>query len=103
MRVNLSSGTACWYWVNLLRHTSFSVVASPQRTTTYASGWLLPRASSGSQLDPVPAPKLTHYSTAGELLAEAYSPTWDFCPSWQRTQVVTRGSGSAVVVVSSAS
>src|SRR5437867_11021380 len=34
--------------------------ASPQRTPTYASGCRPARASSGSQLAPVPAPKLTH-------------------------------------------
>src|SRR2546428_5879376 len=45
-----------WYWANLLRHTSFSVGGSPQRTNKYASGCRLLRASSGSQLDPVRAP-----------------------------------------------
>src|SRR5574337_1995447 len=34
------------------RHPSFSVVADPQRTIAYPSGRLLPRASSGSRLDP---------------------------------------------------
>src|SRR5216683_3383109 len=46
------------HWVNLLRHTSFSVACNAQRTYRYASRCRLPRASSGSQLDPVPpAPK----------------------------------------------
>src|SRR5437660_11723102 len=42
------------YWANLLRHTSFSVASNAQRTPTYASHCWLPRASSGSQLGPVP-------------------------------------------------
>src|SRR6266852_774766 len=51
------------YWANLLRHTSFSVGSDPQRTNKYASGRCLPRASSGSQLDPVPE------SLTGSLIA----------------------------------
>src|SRR6266852_5020207 len=43
------------YWANLLRHTSFSVASDAQRTYRYASRRWLPRASSGSQLDPVPS------------------------------------------------
>src|SRR3989442_14925918 len=39
---------------DLLRHTSFSVASAAQRTPTYASPRWLPRASSGSQLGPVP-------------------------------------------------
>src|SRR2546427_12825206 len=47
------------YWVNLRRHTS---LLGRQRRSTYreyASRRWLPRASSGSQLDPVPSAKLT--------------------------------------------
>src|SRR3989442_14925919 len=47
---NVSSG----HWADLLRHTSFSVASAAQRTPTYASPRWLPRASSGSQLGPVP-------------------------------------------------
>src|SRR5438128_7463042 len=60
------------HWVNLLRQifsalaswlrlsartATFSVACNAQRTYRYASRCRLPRASSGSQLAPVPAPK----------------------------------------------
>jgi len=43
-----------WHWTNLRRHTSFSLVGSPERALMYASGGRLALASSGSQLGPVP-------------------------------------------------
>src|SRR5712692_9192889 len=64
-----SSMSSDGYWANLLRHinsalasrrgrlarnATFSVASNAQRTPTYASHCWLPRASSGSQLGPVP-------------------------------------------------
>src|SRR5438445_1494273 len=51
-RLIASPGSRDRPWANLLRHTSFSVASNAQRTPTYASHCWLPRASSGSQLDP---------------------------------------------------
>src|SRR5712692_3765594 len=62
-------GTEGGYWANLLRHTSFSVASDAQRTYRYASRRWLPRASSGSQLDPVPGARPTRSrSSLGMLL-----------------------------------
>src|SRR5713101_6348112 len=56
---------------NCRRHTSFSVVAGPQRTIAYASGRLLPRASSGSTL--VPARELKRHKMVPESYYVALS------------------------------
>src|SRR5713226_587876 len=56
------------YWANLLRHTSFSVACNAQRTYRYASRCRLRRASSGSQLDPVPSSATEDCNPAPTLL-----------------------------------
>src|SRR5712691_8239232 len=68
-----SSMSSDGYWANLLRHTSFSVGGSPQRTNKYASGCRLLRAW---QFDPRAQP---------EVRAELnWLATWPSTERWGR-------------------